>query len=159
MKIEDLMTRDPRTVRPEDSARAAAQAMWEQDCGVLPVVDGGGQLVGMITDRDVCMAAYTRGTSLDRIGVQDTMAKDVTVCRPNEDLGAAEERMRSRQVRRLPVVDEQRRLLGILSLNDLAREAAREQGRKQKDLSPEDVALTLAAVCEPRVLVTAGATR
>lgn len=150
MKISQIMTNDVETCAPEDNLAAAASRMWDCDIGCLPVVDGGGQVVGMVTDRDVCMAALTRGQPLHDIPVSVAMSKEVLSCAPDATLIETEEIMRSGQVRRLPVVDSDACLVGIISLNDLARLAEREIGRKNRDLGAQEVTATLAAVCEPR---------
>jgi CBS domain-containing protein len=150
MKISQIMTRDVELCSSEDNLAAAASRMWDCDLGVLPVVDGDGQVIGMVTDRDICMAALTRGQALHEILVSVAMSKEVLSCAPDATLIEAEEIMRSGQVRRLPVIDSEASLVGIVSLNDLARLAEREIGRKNRDLSAQEVAATLAAVCEPR---------
>jgi CBS domain-containing protein len=150
MKISQIMTTDVETCAPEDNLAAAACRMWDCDIGCLPVVDADGQVVGMVTDRDVCMAALTRGQPLHDIPVSVAMSQEVLSCAPDATLIEAEEIMRSGQVRRLPVIDSEACLVGIVSLNDLARLAEREIGRKNHDLGAQEVAATLAAVCQPR---------
>ncbi len=124
MNVEQLMTKNVATVGPEDTLERAAQLMWEQDCGCVPVVDDDHHILGMITDRDTCMAAYTRGGRLQDIRVGECMSRIVHAARPIESHSAVLERMRSAQVRRIPVVDTQDRLLGIVSINDLSLAAA-----------------------------------
>ena len=77
MKIQNLMTRDVRTCRREDVLVEAARIMWENDCGSVPVVDAQRHVVGMITDRDICMAAYTRGQRLADMTVESAMSKTI----------------------------------------------------------------------------------
>jgi CBS domain-containing protein len=154
MKVEQLMTRLLQTVRPGDSLAAAARIMWDQDCGCVPVVastdDGGRRLVGMVTDRDVCMAGYTQGRPLAEIGVASAMAHDVATCGPRDTVAGALTVMRTRQLRRIPVVDEHEELVGLLSLADVAREAAREEGRRAKDVRFDEIGAALAAIDRPR---------
>jgi len=150
MKIAQVMKGDVEVCGLDDNLAAAASRMWDCDIGCLPVVDAAGQVVGMVTDRDICMAALTRGQALRDIPVSVAMAKEVLSCPPNATLIEAEEIMRSGQVRRLPVIDSDGCLVGIVSLNDLARLAEREIGRKNRDLSAQEVAATLAAICAPR---------
>jgi CBS domain-containing protein len=152
MRVEEIMTKSVRTCRPEDTLSQAAQIMWEADCGAVPVVssEGEGRVVGMITDRDVCMATYTRGRTLAELRVRDAMAGDLRCCKPSDTLAEAEESMRSAQVRRLPVVDESGHLVGLLSLADLAREAARERGSKRPAIRSQEVGDTLASICQSR---------
>jgi CBS domain-containing protein len=150
MLIQDLMTRNPVTCGPEDSLNQAAQLMWDFDCGCVPIVDSERRLVGMLTDRDVCIAAYTQGKPIHDITASAAMANEVYSCLPDDTIAEAEEIMRAHRVRRLPVIDLDGRLLGLISLNDLAREAVREQTRRSKDVTPARVGTTLAAICQPR---------
>lgn len=133
MRIEKIMHRPVVTCHVDDHLGKAARLLWEQDCGVLPVVDGTGRVVAMITDRDICMAAYTKGLPLEAIQVRSAMSKQLYSCHPDDPVFEAEKRMSEKQVRRLPVVDGQGRVLGILSLNDLAREAGRFAGGRIQD--------------------------
>ena len=157
MQVRGLMTCEVRTCRPEETLNEAARAMWEGDCGCVPVVDDSGRVVGMLTDRDVCMAAYTQGKPLAAIPVAAAMAKQVVSCHPDDELASAQRSMQKARVRRLPVVNAQDRLTGILSLNDLVRQAFRERGQKARSVSVEEVAVTMAAMCEPRTPTTSAA--
>jgi len=150
MNISQLMNRSVHTCRPTDSLATAASQMWEADIGCLVVVGEDGKVAGMVTDRDACMAAYTQGLPLHQIPVSVAMAKEVYSCAPDDSVIEAEEVMRSRKVRRLPVLDSTAKLVGIVSLNDLARESERESGRKGRAVSGQEVSATLAAICEPR---------
>jgi CBS domain-containing protein len=150
MLIQDLMTRHPVICRPDDSLNQAAQLMWDFDCGCVPIVDERGRLVGMLTDRDICVAAYTQGKRIQDIAASAAMANEVYSCLPDDTIAEAEEIMRAHRVRRLPVIDLDGRLIGLISLNDIAREAVREQTRRSKDATPERVGTTLAAICQPR---------
>jgi CBS domain-containing protein len=120
--VKSIMTDVPATCSPEDTLNAAAQRMWDLDCGAVPVLEEG-ELSGIITDRDICMAAYTRGLPLTAIRIGEIMAKHVRACAPEDSLERAAALMADAQVRRLPVVDAERRLLGIVSLADIARSA------------------------------------
>jgi CBS domain-containing protein len=150
MKVADLMTRGAHTCRAGESLADAARIMWEHDCGFVPVVDdnGSGRLVGAITDRDICMAAYTQGRPLEQIPLGTAMSRHVHRCAPGDRLASAEAAMRSHKVRRLPVVENER-VVGVISLSDLARAAAR-RGRER--VSDMEVGETLAAISEPRQL-------
>lgn len=145
MKVSKLMTRDVITCRVEDSLDAAAQQMWAYDIGSLPVVDDRGCIVGMITDRDALMAAFTHGEPLRAISAGSTMSADPFTCSPDDELTAVEAAMSRRQIRRVPVVDDLGHPIGIVSMNDLARASQRSE------LSAAEVAATLAAVCAPRL--------
>ncbi len=153
MNVSQLMNRTVEITRAGDTLAQAAATMWEHDLGCLAVVsesDGAAKVIGMITDRDVCMAALMQGKALHEIPVAMAMSKEVVSCAPNDSLIAAEERMRAAQLRRLPVIDADSHLVGIVSLNDLAREAERNVGRKGRAVSAEEVTVTLAAVTRAR---------
>jgi CBS-domain-containing membrane protein len=109
---------------PEHSLNDAARLMWEHDSRAVPVVVASGQLIGIITDRDVCMAAYTRGLPLADIFVRDVVSRHVHTCRPEDSLARVATLMAEAQVRRLPVTDAEHRLIGIISIEDVARSAA-----------------------------------
>lgn len=147
MKVGRLMTRVVKTCRPQDSLSIAAKLMWDNNCGSVAVVADTG-LVGVLTDRDICMAAYTQGRSLYDIQVSIAMSKKLFSCGPEDSLATAEKTMRSNRIRRLPVVDADRHLVGILSLDDIAREAAHERkGKGRAEITTEEVCDTLAAIC------------
>ncbi len=155
MNVSDLMTMAVQTCTPGDNLQRAAQLMWENDCGIVPVVDGDRRVVGMITDRDICMAAYTHGQTLWQLSVSDAMAKRVHGVRENDPLEVVDTLMRRTRVRRVPVLDGDGRLKGILSMNDLARHAHRGAGRKANGLSGDSIVQTLAAICEPHPVARA----
>lgn len=150
MVIADLMSRNVATCKEDDRLEVAARMMWDLDIGCVAVVDDRQHVTGIITDRDICMATYTQGKSPQQIFVREAMAREVFSCLPDDNFAEAEEIMRKRRVRRLPVVDLDGHLVGLISLNDLARESVRQQTRVQKDLTPRDVSATLAAICQPR---------
>lgn len=149
MNVDQIMSRNPATCSPQETLDVAAARMWDRDVGILPVVDAEGRVVAVVTDRDVAMAAYTQDRRLRELQVSVAMSKQLFACRPNDALIEAEEVMRSQQVRRLPVLDGGK-LLGVISLNDLAREAEREVGHKGRQVRPDEVSATLAAIGEPR---------
>jgi CBS domain-containing protein len=149
MLVEELMTRDVRTCRPHDSLAEAARILWEHDCGCAPVVDAEGRVVAMITDRDICMAAYTRGLPLRAMSVASAASRGAIVAHKGQEVEVAETLLRKHRVRRLPVVDTMGRPIGILSMNVLARRSHRA-GRREGGLSAESVVHTLAAIGEPR---------
>jgi CBS domain-containing protein len=152
MRVEQLMTKTVQSCRPDDSLEHAAQLMWSYDCGCLPVctADGVSYVVGVVTDRDICMSALFQGKPLRDLRVADAMAKRLVTCHPGDGLARAETAMRKAQIRRMPVVDEENALVGIVSLADLAREADREQTAPHPQVTEEEVADTLAAICVPK---------
>jgi len=146
MKIQDLMTRQVASVRVTDSAAVAARLMWDCDCGAVPVLDGDGRAIAMITDRDICLAALMRDRAPSAITVSEAMSRDLQCCSPDDSVADAEETMRRHQIRRVPIVDGEHRPLGLLSLADIVR-ATDRQGERAKEIAPEEVAVTLADIC------------
>ncbi|WP_149537486.1 CBS domain-containing protein [Siccirubricoccus phaeus] len=118
MKVSDKMTRDVRLASPDDSIQQAARCMAECDTGALPV-GRGDRLVGMVTDRDIAVRGIAQGKGLDT-RVHEVMTTDVKYCFEDEDLDHVARNMGEQQVRRLPVVNRDKRLVGILSLGDVA---------------------------------------
>jgi CBS-domain-containing membrane protein len=135
---------------PETNAAAAAELMWKRNCGSLPVVDGGGRVVGMITDRDLLIALGTSNRRASEVMVGEVMHGNPSVCVTTDTVGAALKAMAERQVRRLPVVDAGGSLKGILSMNDIAQHAGSDG-----DLSYEDAGRTLKSIGEPRAVKSA----
>lgn len=119
-----FMTPRVRTCTPEDSLACAAQIMWDTDCGAVPIVGADGRLCGLVTDRDACMGAYTKGLPLSAIRIADVMSKRIHTCKQDDTLAHAILLMAQAEVRRLPVIDGEGRPLGILSLADVARGAS-----------------------------------
>jgi CBS domain-containing protein len=146
MRVREFMTHEVWTVRSTDRLDTAARKLWEGDCGALPVLDDTGLVVAMVTDRDVCMAAYLQGRPLSAIPVSTAMSPRLVACGPEETIAAAEACMRDYQVRRLPVIDAGGRLVGILSLNDIAIEATRERRAGRRHRMTEQVGTTLGAI-------------
>ena len=153
MNVGQLMTRNIEACHPGDALNAAARIMWEHDCGCVPVVvdeEGGARVVGMLTDRDICMAAYTQGCPLGAIDVASAMSRDVRSCRPTDPVRVAVSILRTNQLHRLPVLDPNDHLIGLLSLADIAREAGREHGRRNAEVKDQQIAETVEAICQPR---------
>jgi CBS domain-containing protein len=150
MKVDQVMTRNVMICRPEDTLNEATRKMWDHACGCLPVVDDSERVLGILTDRDVAMAAYTQGKALHELMVRPAMSQDVAFCRLGDPLETAERTMQERQVRRLPVLGSEGRLAGIITLSDIAREWERRKGGRSKDLSPDAIGRTLAAVAHVR---------
>lgn len=121
MKIREVMTRDAKLINPNDTLQQAAKRMKECDCGVLPVAEGD-RLVGMITDRDIAVRCIAEGKGPDA-KVRDAMTREVKYCFDDENLSHVCANMSEIQVRRLPVMDRNKRLVGIVSLSDLAHQS------------------------------------
>lgn len=145
MKIRDFMISNINTCRCTDTLSAAAGRMWDGDFGFLPVLDENDRMVGIITDRDICMAGYTQGKALNDIPVTSAMSHVVTGCAPTDTAENALAQMRKLRIRRLPVVNADQKLVGVVSLNDIVRLAAATRA-----VNPQAVLGTMADICEPR---------
>lgn len=127
MKADDVMVREVATVGPDASLADAARVMRDVDCGFVPVVAGESRLAGVITDRDICMAALDRKMRLDALLVSDFMTTRIRCAQPWDDLTSVAETMWRHGVRRVPIIDETSALVGVVSLDDLIR-CVREVG-------------------------------
>lgn len=148
MKVEQLMSRNVQTCSADDSANRAAQIMWEADCGFLPVVDQERHVIGIVTDRDLLMGAYTQGRCLTDMSVANAMSRDIWTCIPEQDATEVEQVMQKRQIRRVPVIDSSSVLVGVVTLGDLAR--ASQASTLKKALGGLAITKTIARICEPR---------
>ena len=144
MKVADVMTSDLVTCRGDDSLNRAAQLMWERRCGTVAVVDGAGKVEGVLSDRDICMAAYTQGRRLDDVAVVTAMSRAVRTCPASASIEDAEDIMAAHAVRRVIVIGDDGHACGMLSIDDIARSGAEWDGKGEIDL--EQVALTLGEI-------------
>jgi CBS domain-containing protein len=152
MSVQDLMTRSVQSCRPEDTLDRAAQLMWENDCGSIPICaeDGMKHLVGVITDRDICMGAHIQGRALHEIKISEVIKdQKLRVCKTTDSVHQAESAMRQNRIRRLPVVDEQGALVGMLSLADLARAVGHGAKGGSPEVTDREVVTDLIAICTP----------
>jgi CBS domain-containing protein len=147
--VHDAMRTRVHVCAPEDTLARAAQLMWEKDLGCLPVCGPGRKVVAMLTDRDISMAAFMQWKHLAETSVESAMSRSLCCCSPDDELGHAEELMRKNQIRRLPVVDTEGALVGLLSLGDVAR-YVRQHARGNGNQAQQRLADTLASICEPR---------
>lgn len=144
MKVRDLMTRNVQACETGTNLAAATELMWASDCGVLPVLSGD-TLVGILTDRDICMALGTRNCRASDVTAGDVAVTDVETCAADADIHAAMATMRKAKVRRLPVLEDGH-LKGILALNDIVDAVERKHGA----IDYEEVMGTIKAICEHR---------
>ena len=131
--IAEVMTADVEVVRPEETLRDAARAMADLDVGAIPVCDGR-KLIGMITDRDIAIRAVAEGKSADT-PVSEVMTDEVVWCSEDDSVQDVLEQMGDAQIRRIPVVDEDRNLVGIVALGDLALEEHEDVDETLRDIS------------------------
>jgi len=134
MYIRDFMTSDVSTVRPDQSIQQAAQIMEQIDCGSIPVVEGK-RIIGVITDRDIALRGVAAGNT--NATVKECMSTNVVTCTPDTDAHEAADLMASKQIRRLPIVDDRGELCGILAIGDLAVISihVNEAGKALSDIS------------------------
>lgn len=149
MKVGEIMSRALYTCRPEDSLRSVARILWDHDCGSVPVTDEQNRVIGMITDRDICMAALHTGRPLDDCDVASTMSREPYTCRRDDSMEQAERIMSEHKVRRLPVVEADGTLCGFISLNDIALATSRS-ARQQGTAAARTLSETLASISEHR---------
>jgi CBS domain-containing protein len=143
MKVEQIMTKDPACCAPEDDVEVAAEIMRRLDTGIVPVTKELSQpskLLGVVTDRDLCLGVVAAGKDRTSIRVGELMSTKLTVCRPSDTAQQALTRMARGRVRRLPVVNRDHEVVGIVSLGDIVRHHAAKHSEFCK---------TMAAVCAP----------
>ena len=133
MQVKECMTREVRVISPEDTIERAAQLMGQIDAGVLPVSEND-RLVGMITDRDIAIRGVAEGCG-PSARVRDVMSREVKYCFDDSETDEVLDNMAEIQVRRMPVVDHDKRLVGIVSIGDLAKEESRETGKALSDIA------------------------
>ena len=125
MKIKHLMTKDPTCCVPSDTAQRAAKIMREEDTGVVPIIENehSRKVIGIVTDRDLCMNVVAEGRDSRTTQVHESMTTTVVSCSPQDSVDKATELMRENQIRRIPVVDEQHQLVGIVAMADIVGRA------------------------------------
>jgi CBS domain-containing protein len=151
MLVRDAMRKYPRIARPTQNLILASQTMKTVDCGVLPVVDQDGKLVGVVTDRDICLSLADHDRTPEKIVVEDVMSVPVHASRPDDTIAIALETMCTNSVRRLPVLDASGDLVGLLSLDDIAIEAKELVRSDASTPSFAQVADTLRAINKHQV--------
>jgi CBS domain-containing protein len=148
MKVKDVMTQEVKTCAPDTNLADAARSMWMGNCGVLPVVDGRGEVVGMITDRDICIATGCRRRDPATILVGEVMTKQAYSCSRETDVSEALQIMRQKLVRRLPVIDPTGKLRGLLSMADVALKV--QADAKTAEPGEQEINATLKSICAQR---------
>jgi CBS domain-containing protein len=139
MKVREIMTTAVECCIPSDTAHKAADFMREADAGAVPVIAGQNDpvVIGLVTDRDLCMDVVAAGRHPDAVRVEECMTRDVVTCGPDDDVERAAALMAEKQIRRIPVVGEKRSILGIVSLADVARSprGSSDSGEALRDIS------------------------
>ena len=148
MRVEELMTKDVASCRSNESMEQAARAFWERDCGCIPVTDEGNKVRGILTDRDLAMAVYTSGRSLNSLPVEHAMSQGVLCTRTTDDLDVALRSLSDGRVHRLPVIDAENHLVGMLSFADILQALSADSKARRK--YSEAVLDALIEVTRPR---------
>ncbi len=148
MKVQNLMKDKVKVCGFNTNLAEAVALMWEGDCGLLPVITESGDVEAVITDRDIAIALGTRNQCAYEIPVGEVITGKVYACAPEDDIHTALKTMRKEKVRRLPVVNPEGKLQGILSLNDIAIHAQPFDGHQIVAISYDDVVNTFKAICE-----------
>ncbi|HVB32985.1 MAG TPA: CBS domain-containing protein [Patescibacteria group bacterium] len=151
MQVKDVMTGTPVSCRLETNLAAASEMLWNQNCGILPVVNDQGKVVGVITDRDMCIALGTRNRLAGEIAVGEVISGKVFSCGPEDDLQTVLTAIGRMQVRRMPVIDAKSKLVGLLSMDDLVLHSEAKAPGKTPSLSHDDVINALKKLYQPQV--------
>lgn len=146
MKVQDVMKKTVASCHPDASLATASALMWEHNCGQLPVVSEDGKVSAVITDRDICIALGTRNQRAGDVTVRDVIYRAAVLCKAEEDVRSALKTMAMERVRRLPVVDHEGALVGVLSLDDITLQARHHGDTDRPPVSFEDVMNTLRAI-------------
>jgi CBS domain-containing protein len=150
MRAKEIMTKDPDCLSGDDTARRAAQVMRDRDCGCVPIVDGAGKVIGIVTDRDLAVRGIAAGKDTNT-KLNDLMTPVATTCSPDDDLRDVEQKMAELQVRRIPIVDAAGRCLGIISQADIALAAGRNS-----TVTDREIALVVEQISQPNGRGTGG---
>lgn len=150
MLVNEIMKKPPETCTANDTVVQAARIMHDHRCGFVPVVDDRGFVVGVVTDRDVCIAVGDQNRAMARIPVEDVMSRPVFSCFEDENLKVTLGTMARRHVRRLPVLDKHGRLQGILSIDDIIQAPS-----KRGSPSAEEIMAALKGITAPRPIEVA----
>ena len=147
MKVEEICTRAVRACTRETPLSEAGNIMWDADCGFLPVVDEIGKVIGVVTDRDLCMALAVIGQPAAEVPIRVLLRPGLSTCRLSDEVRDALRTMRLHKIRRLPVVDGAGVLQGMLSFSDLARVSRPDALAGPADIADEDLSLALKTIC------------
>ena len=151
MKVRDVMVATAFRCRPETNLGAAVEILWDRNCGILPIVDDQEKVIGVITDRDLCIALGTRNRLPGEISVGEVLSGKLHSCKPDDDIRAALATMGRAKVRRLPVVSAAGKLEGILSMDDVVLHSDAKQFGKTPELTHDDVVETLKKLYRPQL--------
>lgn len=148
MKVKEVMTPNAKAIWLTESLADAARLMWENDCGVLPIIKDGRKVVGLITDRDVCMASAVSDRNPSGISVEEVMTGQVYAVNPEDNIDQALQLMQEHQIRRLPVINPEGELEGLLSMNDVVLHAKAPDASAGDSIDYAKVVKTYQAICQ-----------
>jgi len=158
MKVKEVMTPNAKAIWLTESLADAAQLMWENDCGVLPIIKDGSRVIGLITDRDICMASAMKDRNPSGISVEEVMTGQVVAVNPEDNIDQALLLMQQHKIRRLPVINPEGELQGVISMNDIVLNAKAVDGQGGDLIDYADVVKTYQAICQhpvPKAATTA----
>jgi CBS domain-containing protein len=155
MKVKEIMTPNVEAIWLTESLADAAELMWKHNCGVLPVIKDGRKVIGLITDRDICMAAVMRDSKPSAVSIEEVMTGQVYSVDPEDNVDQALEAMQEHKVRRLPVINAEGELEGILSMNDVVLHA---DDAATESIDYSDIVKTFQAICQHPAPAAASAT-
>jgi CBS domain-containing protein len=153
MRVKDVMVGTPASCRWDANVGTAVEILWNRNCGILPVVNSEERVIGVVTDRDLCIALGTRNQLPGEIRVGEVATEKVFSCQPDDDIHTALATMGQEKVRRLPVINAAGKLEGILSMDDVVYHADASSARQRPELGYEDVVNTLKRLYGPQLPV------
>lgn len=151
MKVQDVMTKDAGFCLATDSLADAAAIMWQKDCGIVPILGAENRIVGVITDRDAFIAAFSRDCPPSKIKLEEFCRENIVVCQPDEKIGDALGKMRKHRIKRLPVISQNGELVGIISITDILSTTSKNK-KKSKKLRKKIIS-TLLEISKPRPIL------
>jgi len=151
MKVKEVMMGTPYYCRPETNLGSAAEMMWNANCGFLPVEASDGKVIGVVTDRDICIALGTRSRLAGDVVVSEVMTGKLCSCLPEDDIHVALQTMQEGKVRRLPVMAKDRILVGVISMDDILLRTEPMSLGKEPELSTDEVVRTYRAIAQRQV--------
>ena len=154
MKVKEVMTPNAKAIWLTESLADAARLMWENNCGILPIIKDGRKVIGMITDRDICMAVAMRDVNPSGVSVEEVMTGLVYSVNPEDEIDQALQAMQEHKIRRLPVLNTEGELEGVLSMNDIVLNAE----PTADGIAYGDIVKTYQAICQHPTPATASAT-
>ncbi len=148
MKVKDAMVETPYYCQPESNLGSATELMWNANCGFLPVQSADGKVIGVITDRDICIALGTRNCPAGEVSVGQVMSGKLYSCAPDDDIHTALQTMMEAKIRRLPVMAQNGTLVGVLSMDDILFRAEPRSPGKEPELSSDEVVRTFRSIAQ-----------